>query len=63
MKTKEKDEHLKEAFLWYKRKVAISEDINIGDIKETDIENVEILTEKNKWLTLSHNHLILTSLM
>ena len=46
MDLKEKAEHIKEAFKWYKRKMAISEDINIEDIKETDIENVEILTEK-----------------
>ena len=46
MNMQEKAEQIKEAFLWYKRKIAISEDINIEDIKETDIENVEILTEK-----------------
>ena len=46
MDLKEKAENIKEALLWYKRKMAISEDINIEDIKETDIENVEILTEK-----------------
>ena len=46
MDTKEKAEQIKEAFLWYKRKMAMNEDINIEDIKETDIENVEILTEK-----------------
>jgi len=34
-----------DALKWYKRKLAISEDINIEDIKEEEIENVEILTE------------------
>jgi hypothetical protein len=46
MDLKEKAENIKEALLWYKRKMAISEDINIEDIKEKDIENVKILTEK-----------------
>ena len=34
-----------DAMKWYKRKLALSEDINIEDIKEEEIENVEILTE------------------
>ena len=42
METKEK---LKEAQLWYKRKIAMREDIEIEDIKEEDVEQVEILTE------------------
>jgi hypothetical protein len=41
-------EKIQEAMKWYKRKLAISEDINIEDIVDEDIENVEILTEKNK---------------
>mgnify|MGYP001586270843 CR=1 FL=1 len=48
MDVKDKAEQIKEAFLWYKRKMAISEDINIEDIKEEDIEDVQILKEKNK---------------
>ena len=38
-------EKLKEAQLWYKRRLAMSININIEDIKEEDIENVEMLTE------------------
>ena len=41
-------EKLKDSQLWYKRKLAISENINIEDIKEEDIKDVQILTEKNK---------------
>jgi hypothetical protein len=48
MDTKEKAEQIKEAFLWYKRKMAMNEDINIEDIEEENIKDVEILTEKNK---------------
>ena len=48
MDVKEKAKEIKEAFIWYKRKLAISEDINIEDIKEEDIKDVQILTEKNK---------------
>ena len=46
MDIKEKAEQIKEAFLWYKRKMAVSEYINIEDIKEEDIKDVEILKEK-----------------
>tara|TARA_B110000285_G_C14994481_1_gene548064 strand:- start:530 stop:697 length:168 start_codon:yes stop_codon:yes gene_type:complete len=43
----EKTEIIKEALLWYKRKVAIvNEDINIEEIADKDIEDVVILTEK-----------------
>ena len=38
------DTHLK-AMKWYKRRLAMSININIEDIKEEDIENVEMLTE------------------
>ena len=38
-------EKLKEAQLWYKRKIAMREDIEIEDIKEEDMEQVEMLTE------------------
>ena len=38
-------EKLKEAQLWYKRKIAMREDIEIEDIKEEDVEQVEMLTE------------------
>ena len=38
-------EKLKEAQLWYKRKLAMREDIEIEDIKEEDVEQVEMLTE------------------
>ena len=38
-------EKLKEAQLWYKRKIAMREDVEIKDIKEEDIEQVEMLTE------------------
>ena len=48
MDIKEKAEHIKEAMIWYKRKLAINEDINIEDIEEENIKDVQILTEKNK---------------
>ena len=48
MDVKDKAEQIKEAFLWYKRKMAVSKDINIEDIKEEDIKDVEVLNEKNK---------------
>ena len=38
-------EKLKEAQLWYKRKLAMREDIEIEDIKEEDVQQVEMLTE------------------
>ena len=38
-------EKLKEAQLWYKRKLAMREDVEIEDIKEEDMEQVEVLTE------------------
>ena len=38
-------EKLKEAQLWYRRKLAIREDVKIEDIKEEDTEQVEMLTE------------------
>ena len=38
-------EKLKEAQLWYKRKLAMREDVEIENIKEEDIEQVEMLTE------------------
>ena len=38
-------EKLQEAHKWYKRKLAMREDIEIADIKEEDIEQVEMLTE------------------
>ena len=38
-------EKLKEAHIWYKRKLAMREDIEIEDIDEEDIEQVEMLTE------------------
>ena len=41
----EEKEKLKEAQLWYKRKLAMREDIEIEDIKEEDTEQVEMLTE------------------
>ena len=41
----EKKEKLKEAQLWYKRKLAMREDVEIEDIKEEDMEQVEMLTE------------------
>ncbi len=46
MDIKEKAKDIKEAFLWYKRKLAMTEDINIEDILDEDIKDVEILTEK-----------------
>jgi hypothetical protein len=48
MKIKEKAEEIKEAFLWYKRKLAMREDVEIEDIKEEDTEQVEMLTEVPK---------------
>jgi len=48
MDIKQKAKELKEAFLWYKRKIAMNDDIQFEDIKEEDIKDVEILTEKNK---------------
>ena len=41
-------EKLKEAQLWYKRKLAMREDVEIEDIKEEDTEQVEMLTEVTK---------------
>ena len=41
----EEKEKLKEAQLWYKRKLAMREDVEIEDIKEADTEQVEMLTE------------------
>tara|TARA_B100000745_G_scaffold188530_1_gene123763 strand:+ start:191 stop:355 length:165 start_codon:yes stop_codon:yes gene_type:complete len=41
----EEKEKLKEAQLWYKRKLAMREDVEIEDIKEEDMEQVEMLTE------------------
>ena len=38
-------EKLKEAQLWYKRKLAMREGVVIEDIIDEDIEQVEILTE------------------
>ena len=38
-------EKLKEAQLWYKRKLAMREDVEVEDIKEEDMEQVEMLTE------------------
>ena len=40
------DKEIKETFLWYKRRLAIAEDINIEDILDENIKDVEILTEK-----------------
>ena len=41
-------EKLKEAQLWYKRKVAMREGVMIEDIIDEDIEQVEMLTEVPK---------------
>ena len=38
-------EKLKEAQLWYKRKLAMREGVEIEDIKEEDVQQVEMLTE------------------
>ena len=38
-------EKLKEAQLWYKRKLAMREGVVIEDIIDEDIEQVEMLTE------------------
>ena len=46
IKEREKAKEIKETFLWYKRRLAIAEDINIEDILDEDIKDVEILTEK-----------------
>jgi len=48
MEIKEKAEEIKEAFLWYKRKLAMREDVQIEDIKEEDMEQVEMLKEVPK---------------
>ena len=37
----------KEIFLWYKRKLAMAEDIDIEDITEDDYKDVQMLTENN----------------
>ena len=44
----EEKEKLKEAELWYKRKLAMREDVQIEDIKEEDMEQVEMLKEVPK---------------
>ena len=41
----EEKEKLKEAQLWYKRKLAMRDDVLIEDIIDEDIEQVEMLTE------------------
>ena len=41
-------EKLKEAQLWYKRQLAMREDVEIEDINEEDVEQVEMLTEVPK---------------
>ena len=41
----ENKEKLKEAMIWYKRKLAMREDVEIEDINEEDMEQVEMLTE------------------
>ena len=41
----EEKEKLKEAQLWYKRKLAMREGVMIEDIKEEDMKQVEMLTE------------------
>jgi len=41
----EEKEKLKEAQLWYKRKLAMREGVVIEDIIDEDIEQVEMLTE------------------
>ena len=41
-------EEIKEAQLWYKRKIAMREDVEIEDIKEEDMEQVEMLKEVPK---------------
>jgi len=45
MDIKEKAEHIKEAQLWYKRKLAMREGVVLEDIIDEDIEQVEVLTE------------------
>ena len=44
----EEKEKLKEAQLWYKRKLAMREGVMIEDIIDEDIEQVEMLTEVPK---------------
>jgi hypothetical protein len=44
----EEKEKLKEAELWYKRKLAMREGVEIEDIKEEDTEQVEMLKEVPK---------------
>ena len=44
----EEKEKLKEAQLWYKRKLAMREDVKIENIKEEDMEQVEMLKEVPK---------------
>ena len=39
-------EEIKEAQLWYKRKIAMRDGVLIEDIVDEDIEQVEMLTEK-----------------
>ena len=41
----EEKEKLKEAQLWYKRKLAMREGVMIEDIIDEDMEQVEMLTE------------------
>ena len=49
-------EKLKEAQLWYKRKIAMREGVMIEDIIDEDIEQVEMLTEVPKDVeTLTEN--------
>ena len=45
MEIKEKAKQIKEAHLWYKRKLAMREGVVIEDIIDEDIEQVEMLTE------------------
>jgi len=48
MKITEKiKEEIKEAKLWYKRKIAMRDGVLIEDIIDEDIEQVEMLTENN----------------
>ena len=44
----EEKEKLKEAQLWYKRKLAMREGVMIEDIIDEDMEQVEMLTEVPK---------------
>ena len=43
--TRKQKEEIKEAQLWYKRNIAMREGVEIEDIKEEDMEQVEMLTE------------------